>query len=413
MEMKETEVQNASTPQNESAVSQSEAIFTVETPVEEKTAENVAETVNVIDGSAPPIENEMAPAVAVDTMPTSAAPVIAEKKSSMTFAQFRAKYLNQKVFDLILRAIGLAMLVLSVLEFGHLALLFTGIYGEMMESIIGLKYGHYFQIIITLVALGAYLLQIISAIVALLKKGHKVRLDHIATPLGISVLWRFFAKFNEESYFCRTLQLGACYEVLLWVLLVYIVIRMLKSDWNKRLGAVVCGMVGIALIIGLYLLMEDGVFFSVAFKNIGSGMGWSELGSVALDLEGFEQLVLVLYILSGIFSALLPFMALSMIGYYVDVLAGDESYQYYSLSYAYKTSVVMIVMESINIAFDLTCYFLSKSKGGIVCTIDYKMMILSLLLPIALVIINGLPWKIHSKIYARNCKKHDQLRGAK
>lgn len=408
MEMKETEAQNASIPQEEPAVSQdNEAVVTAQTPAED------AATVNVADGEAETIANEMAPAEAAAAMPAATAPVTTVKKPSMTFAQFRSKYLNQKVINLVLKLLGLVMLVLSVLEFAHLALLFTNIYGIMIDAVIGLHFKDYFQIIITLIAFIAYFMQILVSIIAFIKKGHKVRLDHIATPLAIAVLWRFFAKYGvADAFFCYTLQLGTCYKVLLWVLLVYIIIRMLKSDWDKRLGAVVCGMVGIALIIGQYLLLEGNAAFNMIFQEIES-IGLVEYARAAFESEGAELLILILYMLSSVFSILLPFMALSMIGYYVDVLAGDEAYQYYSLSYARRTSVVMIVMQSINIAFNLTCYFVYKSQEGIICTIDYKIMVLSLLLPIALVVINGLPWRIHTTIYVRNCKRHDQVRGVK
>lgn len=416
MEMKETETQPTST--SETAIFQNAEAVTAQTPVGQTAPLNAdggaqGETINIIGGSQDKATNDVAIAQAADALPASAAPVISVKKPTMTFAQFRAKFLNQKIFNLVLFVLGIALVVLSMFEFGHLAISFYHIYGEMIDVIVGLKYWAFFQILMTLLALGTYATQIIYSIIALVKKGHKVRIDHVATPLAITVLWRFFEKYNPESFFCRTLNLGVFYEMILWVTIVYIVIRLFKPDWHKRLGAVVCSVVGVCLAIGIYMLTENTFFINMDFLTLSNEMEWKPLLDAISELKDLELLSLLFYFITGIFNALLPFMALSTVAYYLDVFAGDETRQYYSLRYSQRTAILMVVMESINIAISLACYFLCKSSNVVTCALDYKLLVLTLLLPIALIVISWLPWKIHMMVYARNCKKHDQLRGTK
>ncbi len=408
MEMKETETQPTSTSQEQPAVYQNAEVVTAQTPAGE------TGSMNVVGDSQGQVANDMAPAQSASAMPAAAAPVTAVvKKPTMTFAQFREKFLNQKIFNLVLFVLGIALVILSIFEFGHLALAFSDIYSEMIDAITGLNYWSFFQIIITLLALGTYATQIIYAIIALIKKGHKVRFDHVATPLAIAVLWKFFAKYNPNCFFCRTLNLGVFYEVILWTTLVYIIIRLFKPDWNKRLGGVVCSVIGVLLAIGIYMLTEDASFINMDFLNLSNDMEWKALLNEIADLPQGVLISLFMYFITGIFGALLPFLALSTIAYYLDVFAGDETRQYYSLRYAQRTSILMVVMQSISIALAVTCYFLCKSSDIVTCALDYKLLALTLILPIAMIVISWLPWKIHMMIYTRNCKKHDQLRGAK
>ena len=111
-------------------------------------------------------------------------------------------------------------------------------------------------------------------------------------------------------------------------------------------------------------------------------------------------------------SNLLPYVAISMLGYLMFCLVSSSYLQYYNLKNCNAISVTMLVVSIISAAAVIGMQLVCKSINSLlVVEVDYTNIIMTIVFCIVMIIITSLPWKIYNSIYIHRYKSFKKAGG--
>lgn len=349
---------------------------------------------------------------------------------------------TSKVCTIILLCLGIAITTLCVYQIILWGISIKDSYSDYLAAIETLDFINIVVMAFILLFMIVLLVNIIKCIISLIKKGHEMRFEMVATIVSFYV----FFKFVEEKLFVGMPLLISDFsffpilKMLLILAGIYSVIRLFAKDFGSRIWSIIFSCVAIALAIVMFSVevgnfatytidIPDGKPFSVQLSDLNiynyiqsiidagsfdDGVTNQELWLLACSIN-FDEMAIFVVLLQFVpimVANVLPYAAISLLAYLLYGLVGRNYTQYYNLQTCKKVSAVMLVVSifslaatiGLSVACLLTDTYLSIK-------IDYTNAIITLLLCIALIVITSLPWKIYKTTYRRRYAKYQKREG--
>ncbi len=346
------------------------------------------------------------------------------------------KALAIKISRITFLVLGIALLGLCVLQmvqwgFGVLTHLdsFTAVFKDFKN----LDYINLAVMVFMVLFVALMVLNLAKATASLIKKGHEVRFEAVSTLIAFCVFSLFAQKFFAGTELVIAhFDFGLLMMIILTVVLVYSFLRLIARDFGARIWGVVFS--GLAIVAAVVLYTQSaGSFATVQFLSSGAEMnmtdfsGWEFTKVMVKALENPGQLieggveaqllnfgmpilmegldmdlsfvVILLQLEVLLMAYLLPFAALSLLGYLVYGIASKNYIQYYNLYSCKKVAITMLVFAIISLACTVGLYFIYDNvslMGDIHYELDYVNCGLTIGLCIVLIVLTSMPWKLYN-----------------
>ncbi len=347
------------------------------------------------------------------------------------------KALAMKISRITFLVLGIALLglcVLQLVQWGFGVLTHLDSFKAVFQDLKHLDYINLGVMVFMLLFVVLMVLNLVKGTASLIKKGHEVRFEAVSTLIAFCVFAMFVQKFFAGTELViEHFGFGLLLLVILGVVLVYSFLRLIARDFGARIWGVVFSSLSIVAAIVLYT-QNAGSFATVHFSNGFGEMemtdfsGWefakvmlkalenpgqSVMGGAeaqlinfglpimleGLDLDlSFAVILLQMEVL--LMAHLLPFAALSLLGYLVYGIAGKDYIQFYNLYSCKKVAITMLVFSILSVAGTVGLSFLFENVQLVGQTIHYEIDYLNCGLTvglcIVLVIFTSMPWKIYN-----------------
>lgn len=285
---------------------------------------------------------------------------------------------------------------------------------------------------------------IIKSIVSLMKSGHELQFEIVSTLLAFYIFTMFVTKlFRGTTLLISNFTFEPLLNIILVLVLAYALFRLFVKDFGARIWPIAFS--GVAIILSIIMFTQnagnfaeftiDGVqTFQLSdlniYRYINSVIDFFLDAGVAADLESKflacgtairikgivlneEIIVILLQFVSIMVSNLLPFAAISLLGYLGFGLVGGNHIQYYNLQNCKKVSVTMLVVSIFHLASTIGLYFICKlTNARIAVQIDYVNIVMTMALCILMIIATSLPWKIYHIIYKHHYAVYKKSEGS-
>jgi len=345
-----------------------------------------------------------------------------------------------KITLLVLEAL---MLLLCGIQFVKWCLSIKDTYMNYWEAIRTLDIVNIVTMVLMLVFAITLFAKVIEGIVGMIKKGREVSFASVATLFSFAIFSMFMTHlFEGKELLISSFAYAPMLKALVWIVGIYTVVRLLLKDFGARVWSVFFSIGGIILAIVMFT-QNAGDFASITFGNSGESVSYSLSELNALELlkvvffeggltdaneaelllfAGFAlsdlgigemgyMLCLLMQVVAMLVADLLPYAALSLMGYFLYGLTCRNYVQYYQLRAAQKVATTMLVISVMSLASTIALSVLAGRIEGLTITIDYVSAALTLVLGVAMIVVTALPWKFYNITYNRHFAEYKKNGG--
>ncbi len=285
--------------------------------------------------------------------------------------------------------------------------------------------------------------KVIEGIVGMIKKGREASFASVATLFAFAIFSMFMTHlFDGKELLISSFAYAPMLKALAWIVGIYTVIRLLFKDFGARVWSVFFSIGGIILAIVMFM-QNVGDFALITFETLGESVSFSfsELNVIEFfkilffdgsltDANGAELLLIAEFALSDlgigemglllctlmqiiamVVADLLPYAALSLMGYFLYGLTCRNYVQYYQLRAAQKVATTMLVISVMSMASTIALSVLASRAGGLTITVDYVRATLTIVLDVAMIVVTALPWKFYNITYNRHFAEYKKNGG--
>ena len=212
---------------------------------------------------------------------------------------------------------------------------------------------------------------------------------------------------------------------------VYALLRLLMKDFRGRVWAVICS---VAAIVLAFFMFDQGVgnFAWFVANDCGTALSLSQISLVDslrqifvhmdagyyffMDLtDSLAALCTFLQVVCTIVARVLPYAALSLVGYLIYGVACSKYVQYYQLRSAQKVSVVMLVLSIMSLASAVVLNVITTANADEIASevlvVDYTSGVITIALCVAMIVLTSLPWKFYRMSYKRHFAEYKKNGG--
>ncbi len=422
------EVINATVEPEDETVASSEAI--VDNPVAQ------VESDNAENGA--PIYEQAAGQVAEPEKKLSV-------KDILLFAQ--NNIFTAKVCNIILFSLKAIITILCILQIVFWGLSIKNTYLNYWEAIKTFDVVNISVIVLMLLFIIVLVSNIVKSISSLINRDRETRFETVSTLFAFYVFSMFITRlFYEHDLLISDFTFNPILRVLVILTLVYAFVRLFVKDFGSRICPLIfsCGAIVLAIImfsqgvgnfatytindsvkfdlsdLNIYKYLEsvvnyktnaeltggfDGLFFAY-----GKTVSFNEIGT-----DGIMIIVTFLQFVSIAVANVLPYVALSLLGWLVYGLVGKNYMQYYNLQACKKVATSMLVVSIFSLATTICLHFLCEATEHcrLVVQVNYANVIVTMLFCIVLIIVTSLPWKIYNVIYRHRYTMYRKTEGDK
>lgn len=386
------------------------------------TAEPLYEQVNVPEETAPPPKKKVS------------------LKDILVFAQ--KKIFTPKVCSIILISLGSLITATCLLQMVFWGLSVKDTYLNYWESI---KTFDFINIIImAFMALFVLVLFIntIKSIVSLIKKGHEVRFETVSTLFAFFLFSMFVTKlFGWKPLLISNFKFEPLLKIIVILVIAYAFVRLFVKDFGARICpfAFSCGTIAVSIVmfaqnvgnfasftiggtgsfqladLNIYRYIQSAIAESnptaiTSVESIFFRCG-TEIYIDGIDLNE-EIFVVLLQFVPIMVSGILPYVAISLLGYLMFCLVSRNYVQYYNLQTCKKISISMLIVSILSLAATIGLYFTCKlTSTHLSVQLNYTNIVLTIVLCIVMIVTTSLPWKIYNAIYNRRYAAYKKIEG--
>ena len=285
---------------------------------------------------------------------------------------------------------------------------------------------------------------LIRSIVSLIKKGHEPTFEAVSTLFAFCLFSMFITElFADKDLLISNFKFEPLLTIIIVLVLGYAVVRLFAKDFVSRIYPFVFACGAIALCIIMYT-QGIGNFASYSAKGLQdfelaelniyryfqSVVGFASNGDLAptfetaflelgmeINISGIdfdETLLMIIVQFVPVFVAkVLPFAAISLLGYLMFVLTCEKHIQYYKLQSCKKISIMMLVLSGISLIATLVLYFVCEmTYTTLEVHLNYVNIILTILFCAVMIVITAMPWRIYNIIYNHRFAAYKKVKGA-
>ena len=347
-------------------------------------------------------------------------------KSILLFA--RNHIFTAKVCSIILLCLGISITLLGVAQLVFWGLSIKDTYTEYWNAIKYLDVINIGIMVFMVLFILALLGNTLKSIISLIKKGHEPRFEIVSTLFAFCIFSMFVTKtFDDTKLLIGNLNFSPILKILLGLVIGYALIRLLVKDFGSRICpfAFSCGAIVLVIIIctqnignfatytaGSFetslkdlnaynylqtvfdLISGEGITVESQFFRIGKTLN---LSGVGVD----ETLILIfLQFIPVMVAHVLPFAAMSLLGYLMFGLTCRNYLQYYNLQVCKRVSVTMLVVSIFSLAATIGLHYICKTtEAYLTVEVNYVNAITTVLFSIVMIILTSLPWKFYKAVY--------------
>lgn len=369
---------------------------------------------------------------AVNTAPTFVQAEEQEDAQSTSAKEIFA-FFQSKVCTMILWGLSILLTVVCTIQTGLWCIALLDTYTDFLDAFKDLEYLKMFVAIFILVSIGFMIGGIVKSIIGLVKR----EIEPCFSMVTIMFAFYVFALFIEEMFGSHMLiddfTPSIFLIVLAGILVLYAVLRLLLKDFGARIVpfAFSCGAIILAVVMFSYTIGDFAIYkiengfgnqsplcnladlnaYKYVQSNITKNSAYvletvfynNGIGS-QLDVDApVASIILVLFQLFSVLVVnILPFAALSLIGYLIYGLISRNYIQYYALHACNKVCVSMLIVSILSLGATVALKFLCDEEGvNLLVEFDYTNMVITILSCIAMLVLTSLPWKIYGILYRR------------
>lgn len=375
-----------------------------------------------------------------------AVPIAKKKKTSVKdvilFAQ--NKIFTSKVCSVSLFFLGVAITLLCLAQIVIWVFTIKNTYLNYWDAIKTFDYINIACIVLTTIFAIAFCIHIFRSIISLIKKKHEFRFETVSTLFAFSIFLMFVTNlFSGITLVISHLKCAPLLNTIVVLVFVYAFIRLFSKDFSSRIYPFALGCV--AAVIAIVMFNQSvgnfatfsiyGYDFQLSDLNIYryasyvlektdvSDMAYSiesaffESATVSgvIGIEGKEKIVVILLqFVSIMVSNVLPYAAVSSLGYLMFCLVDRSYIQYYNLQICRKFSVTMLVVSGISLATTIGLHLVCKSANSpLYVQFNYTNIGMTMALCVLMIVVTSLPWKIYNIIYKHHYVMYKKSEGDK
>lgn len=363
-------------------------------------------------------------------------------KDILLFAQ--NNIFTPKVCNIILLSLGIIITALCMVQMVFWGLSIKDTYLNYWETIKTLDFINIGVMVFMVLFVLVLLVNIIKGIVSLIKKGHETRFETVSTLFAFCIFSMFVTKlFDGYNLLISNFSFSPILKILIILTIVYAFVRLFVKDFAARIcplafscGAIVLAIVMFSQDIGNFATytIDGATSFNLAdlniYKYMQSAIGFGtnaettsgidslffEYGNVinfsGIDLD--ETIVVILLQFVPVMVAnILPYAAISLLGYLIYGLVGRNYSQYYNLQSCKKISITMLVVSVFSLAATIGLHFICKATNlcPLAVQVNYANAIVTILLCVVMIVVTSLPWKIYNVIYKHRYAAYQKSEG--
>lgn len=361
-------------------------------------------------------------------------------KDILIFAQ--NKIFTPKVCNIVLISLGSLITALCLMQIVFWGLSIKDTYLNYWEAI---KIFDFINItIMAFMVLFVLVLFVntIKSIISLIKKGYEPHFETVSTLFAFCIFSMFVTRlFGGTTLLISNFEFEPLLNIIVILVLLYAFVRLFVKDFGARICplAFSCGAIVLCIImftqdIGNFatFTIDDAQKFQLADLNIyryiqavitpsnadiasSLDLTFFEYGATisinGIDLDE-EILVIMLQFVPIMVSNVLPYVAISLLGYLMFGLVGRNYMQYYNLQTCKKISITMLVVTILSLAATIGLHFACKlTNAHLAVQLDYANIIVTVILCIVMIVVTSLPWKIYNIIYKHRYAAYQKSEG--
>lgn len=365
--------------------------------------------------------------------PEAAAPENAQSKpAKKKLSDIFHNHSNAKVLRVLRVILGVLLLLLGAVQLTRMGLMIYEQFPDYIDVILEPDYVGIAWLAMCVIFIVALLAGWIVTLVSLIVKGHLVRFDIASTLIAQTVLC-LFAEHLLSGLDVSLLQIPeAMLYCLAALVIVYAFLRLFSLDFSTRIAPVICSIC--AAVVAVILFAQNAGNFAVlriggehgveltelnllrylcdAFELLKTGSGPDSLeyqflymgaGLMVNDSIAYAALILLPELLMVAGATLLPFAALSLMGYLIHGLTCPNYLQYHNLHACQKVAISMLIVAilSAGAAAGMMLLLPALEIYTLSVELNYTNMIVTGALCVALIVLTAVPWSIHRSIYRR------------
>ena len=254
----------------------------------------------------------------------------------------------------------------------------------------------------------------------------------VATLYAFALVSSFLTDvFADKTLLISTWLYGGTLRLMLVLVAIYALIRLLMKDFRGRVWAVACSVAAIAL--ALFMFNQGiGNFAWFVANDCGTGLSLAQISLIDSLRQIFVQIDMSRYFLMDLTDSLavlctflqfvcvivarvLPYAALSLVGYLIYGVACSKYVQYYQLRSAQKVSVVMLVLSIMSLASAVVLNVITTANADEIASevlvVDYTSGVITIALCVAMIVLTSLPWKFYRMSYKRHFAEYKKNGG--
>ena len=370
-----------------------------------------------------------------------------KKKASAqdVFTFVQTKIFTPKISKIVLLSLSILITVLCALQMVVWGFALKDDYKMYWLCIKNKDWVNIVLISIALLFMLILLTNIIKSIACVARGNCILRFSMITTFITFYCFMLFLKKaFGSRCVLVETFTSSVIFGFILALVIVYASVRIFGKDFRERALAVAIS--AGALLVVLFMYLQDmGNFATVTiagdvstqfslsdlrlynyFNVIKALAGEGEYTSMQggyleyiylqvgaqMEIDGSLNVgfvVVLLQLIQIMASNLLPFAAISLIGYLLYGLADNNYMQYRNLEACKKVATSMLVVSIFSFISTFVLEFLLKDNMQYaVLEIDYTNVLVTMILCIVMMILTCLPWKIYSNAYKRQFNNYQE-----
>ena len=331
-------------------------------------------------------------------------------KDILTFAQ--NNFFNSKACNTILFFLNLIITSLCAIQIAIWGVSIYNTFNKYYDYCTYVSYENYdynfyisvgVSVLITIFIV-VLLFHVIKSIISLIKKEHEHRFESVSTLFAFYVFYRFITGiFNWNELLIDDFSILPYIGIPIIILMVlYAIVRLFLNDFRLRIRSFVFSSLASILVL---------VMFSTPIGNFSAYTEVSDLNTFTYIIQYIEQInnpEISMMLFSIIVANILPFAALSLIGYLMYGLVGRYYIQFYGLQSCKKVSITMLIVSILSLIINVIGrYALNISYFEP----NYPNITITILFCILLIILTSLPWTIYNKKSKKHYESYQNRRG--
>lgn len=316
---------------------------------------------------------------------------------------------------------------------------------EYVNAIMGMDYVNIVMIAMMLIFISVMVGNLICSILAILKKNTQF-VVLVTTYLAFYLFWRFIPTvFDGRVLLVSHLNFYLINFVAVLVA-AYAAVRLIDSDIGSRIVPFIFSCIMIVLVVAMFVL-RVGNFATIHIDGYGSfeinqlnperyfmmadtyfnnpdAMQWNQesvffttfVAGDFFDLNGDQPpVVIALQFIMVLVAKMLPYMALSLLGYLIHGLLGKNYEQYYNLLSCKKMMRMTFTTALLAMFGTVFMYFCTETSRISGFHLEFNVFNCGMTAGLCIVglILTSTPWRVYNRTYKRKYKKYKNNEGRK